>query len=162
MSQCMSDQHRMYFKKQLSKHQIDLDSPDHKKFCNYISNPINGQHLQVFILLCSGLLEPKIIDIKLDEIIGDFRFHLQNGYTYRHVFSKDTEWYDFFKENAFPCGQRRPAERRRGVSREYVDEIDKISKKLILPIEQAISIWSSLKHKKFCIDNTINPYYGNR
>jgi len=167
MSQCINDakkndSNRIYFKEQLKLHNIDCDSDKHIEFCNFITDPANGRHFQTFLLLCSGYFKRKVIDNKLREILADFNFHLNNGYIYSQVFDKDEDWYSFFKENAYPCGRPRNNEQRRGVSRKYVDEIMQIHDKLHISIERSIRLWGSLKHKKFCIDNIINPYYATR
>ena len=155
MNQCIYDKHRIQLKNQLSELFNDIT------FCNFLMDPANTHHFQVFLLLCAGFYNQKEIDAKLAEIVSDYKFYQDGNYTYSQIIQLNREWYDFFKENVYPCGRKRINEQRRGVSRDYVDEINKICQKLDVSIEQAIIIWKSLRHKNFCIKNVINPYYVN-
>lgn len=142
------------------KRQIIIGTPRYAEFYTFIMDTTANHHLQTFILLCSGFYTPDEVTQKLEDIMEDFEFFLNNGYTFSQLFDKTLEWYSFYKENAYPCGRRRENEKRRGVTRRYADDIMILRNRLNIDLEKAIVLWSSINYRIFCINTLTNPYYG--
>lgn len=159
MCQCIADINRLHLKGELARYGIVLGENKYNDFYRFITDIANTHHMQTYIIMCGGHFSAAQLTFKLAEIIDEFEFYRNDSYTYGQVIQKDPEWYDFFKENAFPCGRKKPHENRYGVSRSYVDDIMKIHDGFGVSLDDAIILWSSLKFKIFCIENITNPYY---
>jgi hypothetical protein len=133
------DHNRIRFINILRQYGITYDSEKYKKLSEFLYNPINSQYLQLYYLLCTGYLEGGDIEAKTIDLISELDFATNGGYTYRQLFDIDKEWYSFFKENAYPLGQRKVMDRRRGVDKVRVDNIMACKRgPPELPLEEAI------------------------
>jgi hypothetical protein len=118
------DKNRYYFNMVLKEHGITIGSILYEQLCEFLMHPANNYYLQHYFLLCTGLLGKKDIDDHITDLIAELKFVLSNNYTYRHLFHKDPEWYEFYRENAYPTGDRRKADDpRRGVCKKIADII---------------------------------------
>jgi hypothetical protein len=136
------DKNRLKIGELMKTFGIDNMSPGHKKFCQFILDPINSIYLQDFFIICSGYMSFQEAKTKLLEILDIICFK-NTGYTYRDIFFIDREWEEFYKENAypFPSGQRKSphTDPRRGVDKDKMDQIMKIKRgPPEIDLEQAI------------------------
>ena len=69
----------------------------------------------------------------------------------------DPEWYEYYKENAYPCGTRRPQETRRGVHKKHIDDIMLIKRLVKIGLLDAMVVKLQLDHKQFRLKNEIAP-----
>lgn len=163
--QCIDhDKNRLYMKDELARRKLSFDTDKERyiRFTDFLLDPALTHHLQTYILLCGGFYNREETIQRLTEIISDFEFTMKDGYTFGQIFNRTEEWYDFYKENAYPTGQLKKGEARRGVTKKYVDDIMTLHDRLNISLEQAIVMWSSLNYRIFCIINITNPYYGKR
>ena len=144
------DTNRIHFKNTLNKF---IDRNIRYKFNTYILNEMH--HTQSFFLMCTGKLNPREINIRLTEIVDDYKFQENNNYTFTQLIRLDKEWYPFFKENIWPCGLRKKHESSRGLERKYVDDIMTL-KNRNLSLRQAINLFNNIKYKNFCYINNVN------
>lgn len=156
MSISRADKNRILIKKYMDTKGLRRENGNNRyiRFAEYITDPANSHYLQSYLLLCTGLWKMNQAKEKIDEMIADFEFQdRSDSYTYSQVLHIHNEWYDYFRENIFPCGRRRPDEQRRGVSKAYVNDIMLLKNRIDLTLEDSIVFWGKLNYKFFCIQN---------
>lgn len=90
----------------------------------FLTDPVNSIYLQSYFVMSSGLLDDKDLSSRISDLAAELRFVLDGGYSYRKLYSLDHCWYEFFRENTYPCGGRRDTtDYRRGVDKDKVDRI---------------------------------------
>ena len=89
---------------------------------------------------------------RLNDLLAEMEFK-RNGYTYRDIFTMDRGWIDYFKENAYPSGQRRQSwDKRRGVDKAHVDFIMSVKDgPPTLNLDDAIAKACELKYAHHCL-----------
>lgn len=118
------DRNRYYFNTILKEHGVTNGSALHSKLSDFLIHPANSYYLQHYFLLCTGFLDKEEIDNRTCDLISELKFLMDDNYTYRYLFHKDPEWYEFYRENAYPTGDRRNLEDpRRGVCKKIADII---------------------------------------
>lgn len=135
------DSNRKKINKILKMYNIHNTSEKYNDFVTFILKPENSIYLQSFMIICSGFLPVEEVKKRLDDMIIEMKFIDEGNYTFRELFNIDKEWEEYFKENAYPnpSGQRREYEKRRGVNKEYVDDIMKLKNgPPKIPMEKAI------------------------
>ncbi len=136
------DYNRMQFFNIMKQYGITNGSAKYKQLSQFLYDPLNSQYLQLYYILCTGYLDIEDIQDRTADLVAEMEFSTctNGGYTYRQLFSIDQEWYNYFKENAYPLGQRRLGlDHRRGVDKNRVDNIMKCkSGPPELPLEDAI------------------------
>lgn len=121
------DQSRLEFHNVLKNHGITNGTDDYQRLINFLEDPANSQYLQLYYILCTGYLPAEEVTQRTVDLIKEMRFICSGNYSYRHLFHIHPDWYQYFKENAYPCGQRRiHCDLRRGVDKDRVDRIMKI------------------------------------
>lgn len=126
---------------------IYVGTEKYQDFYNFLNNDANNYYLQLFYILCSGHFNYEDACERLVDMIKEIEFQ-QNSYSYSQLFQLDNSWYEYFKENAYPTGQRRfSGDKRRGVDKEYVDDLTILKKKLQLPLDDSIHWITHLKIK---------------
>lgn len=104
-------------------------SVKYEQLRHFLNDPTNSPYLQLYYLLCAGYMDNDEVIKKTQDLIDELTFLYAGHYSYRKLFQLDGEWYEYFKENAWPTGQRRTTrDERRGVDREEVDTIMRIKK----------------------------------
>lgn len=93
---------------------------------HFLDDPANSPYLQLYYNLCTGYMDPSEVSERAQDLVTELEFVYGGNYSYRKLFSLDEHWYEYFKENAWPCGARKEHDRRRGVDREQVDHIMRI------------------------------------
>ena len=127
MSVC--DVNRRIFDSMLRVDGIFHGSVTYKQLHVFLFDPANSPYLQMYYLLLSGYLPASEVRLRTMDLLKELRFSVSGNYSYRHLFSLDATWYEYFKENAWPSGQRRLCgDYRRGVAGPQVDEIMSIKR----------------------------------
>lgn len=122
------DQNRLLFDQLMKESGISHGSIKYELLRNFLEDPVNSPYLQTYYLLCAGYLNVEDVREKTKDLIDELDFINNGHYSYRKLFTLDFGWYEYFKINAWPTGQRRleRGDRRRGVDREDVDSIMRI------------------------------------
>ncbi len=151
----INDINRLYFKYRLKESGVD-NSVNFQKF---LLNESNGQYLQSYFLMCTGIIKQDEIDNRVSDIISEYRFQNKGNYSYSQLFELNSDWYTFFEPNAWPCGKRRDGETRRGVKKKYVDDIMSIQKIGSLSIDSSIRLYNHIQYLNFCSINKCQNIY---
>lgn len=119
-----SDRNRHHFNSILKEHGITIGSMLYQQLSDFLMHPANSYYLQCYFLLCTGYFEEQDIIKRATDLITELKFIINNNYSYRLLFHKDPEWYEFYRENAYPSGDRRQVDDpRRGVCKKIADII---------------------------------------
>lgn len=124
------DKNRKLIYKLMKEYGIHNGSEKYKRLFTFLLNENNAVYLQLYLIICSGYMSVKEVIPRLEDLVAELEF-TRDGYTYRDLFNMDSDWSDYFKENAYPypSGQRKSkSDKRRGVDREYVDFIMSVKK----------------------------------
>jgi hypothetical protein len=143
------DHNRKAFNQIMIESGITHGSIRYEQLRNFLDDPVNSPYLQMYYLLCAGYLDINEIRNKTNDLVSEMDFIYNGHYSYRKLFSIDFGWYEYFKENAWPTGQRRTSrgDYRRGVDCEDVDVIMRIKKgPPTTDLETAIILQCQLKH----------------
>lgn len=118
------DHNRREFYNLLQRRGISHGTHKYRQLIAFLNDPVNAPYLQLYYLLCTGYLNIRDIEERTEDLLSELEFVTGHNYTYRALFRLDPEWYAFFKENAYPTGQRRcKSDSRRGVDKIRVDSI---------------------------------------
>lgn len=121
------DRNRKYFSQVMRDNGIIHGTVAYEHLRHFLDDSDNSPYLQLYYNLCTGYFDIKEIDAMTMDLINELNFiYTECNYSYRKLFNLDPEWYDYFKENAWPTGQRKCQDRRRGVDREQIDDIMRI------------------------------------
>jgi hypothetical protein len=130
---------RLSFARQMEEFGVAVGGKHHKDFFEYLSLQCNYALQWQYILFATG----KFDSLKTKEILGkiyqDFQDN-QNIITFEELFEVNPEWREYFKENVDSFGIPFPHEKRKGVSRRYVDDICVIQGKCVISLEEAIKM----------------------
>lgn len=149
----MCDRNRVLIYELLHQSGISVGTEKYREFSIFLNDPANTNYLQLFFILCSGYFSFAEAYERLTDMIKELEFQ-QNNYSYSQLFMLNKEWYEFFKENAYPTGQRRrELDIRRGVDKSYVDDIIILNQKLGLPLDDSIHWITHLKIKMIVSEN---------
>jgi len=124
---------------------ITVGAEKYKDFMMFLEDPANTHYLQFFFILCSGKYGFPEAHDRIVDMIKELEFQHDN-YSYSQLFRINEQWYEFFKENAVPTGQRRSTDDlRRGVDKKYVDDVSLLNERLNLSIDESIRWITQLK-----------------
>lgn len=143
------DKNRLILKRVLSDSGIITNEKESIRFSEFLTQPHNNYYFQSYMLLCSGFIDEKEIPKRIEDMILEFKFQMGDSYSYSELFSLDEGWYEFYKENAYPSGQRKPDEERRGVDKTKVDDIMSIKKKISSSLTKSVELFMLLKVKLY-------------
>ena len=151
----MCDRNRVYLKDKLKMHGLYNSISFHRFLLDFGNN----YYLQSYLIICTGIVDANNIDHRVDEMIEEYSFQYAGNYSFSQLFELHPEWYAFFDKNAWPCGRRRLGECRRGVSKEYVDNIMTIQRVGSFSIDTSIKLFNHFQYLKFCGNNKCPNIY---
>ena len=133
---------RLELDKLMKKKKIKVNQKKHKHFYRFINNNYN-QKLKL-LEISIGLYNIEESKKKFKYIWKDYINTKDDDTIYFHeLFELNKDWYPFFKENCYPDGTRRADERRKGVDRQYVEDIEIIINKTDISLMDAIIFYSN-------------------
>jgi hypothetical protein len=150
-----TDKNRVYFKEKQISENIDKSVEFHR----FLLDQSNSYYLQSYLLMCTGMIEPLDIDERFANILGEYNFQKAGNYSFSQLFDINEEWYMYFEGNAWPCGTRRHNECRRGVDKQYVDDIMMIRRIGSLEMDDSIKIFNHIQYINFCVTNKCPNIY---
>lgn len=134
------DRKRKDFQCIMKQHGITHGTTRYEQLIHFLDDPTNSPYLQSYYILCTGYLSNKEIHQRVQDLVAELEFTTEDNYSYRKLFDIDNEWYPYFKENAYPSGQRRSSyDKRRGVDKSHIDRI-MVRRRgpPVIPLEDAI------------------------
>lgn len=123
------DKNRLLIFNKLKELNLTYNSVKSHQLYEFLLEPINANYLQTFLIIASGYLHYQYAIPRLIDIVKEIEFINNGNYPYRYLFDISPLWIDYFKENAYPNGQRKLTnDSRRGVDKDVVDKIMVIQK----------------------------------
>ena len=146
------DKRRIYVKKYLGKKGFTYHKKNYLKLINYLSLIMNRDKLDEFLMIISGIYSKKKSRKFIDNIIDNY-VKDKNVYYYEQLIRLDSEWIEFYKENADSTGRNIGRENRCGLDKKYVDDILLIKNKVLVnnDLENAIRLYCNIKEKQLLI-----------
>jgi hypothetical protein len=136
---------RVQLFKYLQIHNLTITKRDYFNFYNFINNEENDEMLSIYLNVLIGMYSKRDSLKILDDLIIEYD-KLNKLYTFKQLYQIDPNWHEYYKENTDVNGIKKKKERRKGVKKDYVNDVMKIKRlieyntKSILELEKAMLI----------------------
>ena len=131
---------QLSFSKTMKHFGIHVGGKHHYKFFNYLNQQCNESLQLQYLIFSTGCFDIKYTKFIFESIWEEYIKH-QNIITFSELLKINPEWRKYFKENVDENGNPLPHEKRKGVSRNYANDIRIIQKKgYQIKLNQAIRI----------------------
>ena len=131
---------KILFSKTMQHFGINVGGKHHFKFFSYLNQQCNEILQWQYLLFSTGCFDTKQTQL-IFESIWDEYIKYQNIIPFHELFEINPEWRTYFKENVDKYGFPLPNEKRKGVSRNYAQDISIIQRKgHHIMLNQAIKI----------------------
>jgi len=140
----------------LKKNSLTINQKKCIEFHKYITEETQEELFCTYITILLGGYDEKLAFQLLNEILVSYK--KRSGiYTFKELFNINIDWYDYYGINAYIDGKLKGDETRKGVDKNYVDDVMLIKNMIeahlnnVIELEKAIIICQNIKTKGFLI-----------
>ena len=137
---------RVHLNSLMIKNGIFILSPDYIRFYNFLKLNESQPLLSKFIELGIGILTRKHAAKILMSILDEY-YETKEIIPYEELFKTNSDWYEFYSDNAFPDGRLKKRENRKGVRRSFAEDVNKIYILIRVDLVQAIKVCNIINLK---------------
>ena len=153
---------RFEMDKYLKSKKVKVKQKEHKSFNEFLTLLNNEMIKDDFIDISTGKYRRRKTLKKLEKIYNEYKLY-DGIIPFEILFKKNSEWYEYFKENCDKRGIPNERENRKGANKNYVNDIHKIMKKTNCNLEQAIQLNTIfIIHTKYIKSGFIPEFLVNK